>query len=68
MPAEYVKDDFFRPIWQLGTPEKFGSIGLRGKNNQTYFGDSALELAIWTEEIARTCLGFLCPYRTVLRF
>ncbi|MGQ5178290.1 acyl-CoA dehydrogenase family protein [Bacillus halotolerans] len=52
MPAEYVKDDFFRPIWQLGTPEKFGSIGLRGKNNQTYFGESALELAIWTEEIA----------------
>ncbi|MDR0267459.1 MAG: acyl-CoA/acyl-ACP dehydrogenase [Paenibacillus sp.] len=52
LPAAYIGNSFFLPVWQLGTPEHYGYQGIKGSDGKQYYGESALELAIWTEEIA----------------
>lgn len=53
LPPTYLQQEsFYHPLWRLGVPKEYGYTGIRGRDNQIYYGDSSLELAIWTEELA----------------
>lgn len=52
LPTDYLQQQStFHPLWRLGVPKEYGYSGIRTKE-EVYYGESSIELAVCTEELA----------------